>query len=169
MTDTPTAREDEGAWGKLRRRKVVQWGIAYAAGAWGLLQVLSYLGGTFEWPLHVQKLATLAALVGLPVILVLAWYHGDRGHQKPVRSELAIIAVLLLLGGGALWLYSDRSSPVQTAVTSATPTPVPTVTTTPADARPSIELTHRIRSSEVSAWDAMTHPFLAGTENWRPA
>ena len=34
MTDTPTGREDEGAWGKLRRRKVVQWGLAYAAGAW---------------------------------------------------------------------------------------------------------------------------------------
>ena len=24
-------------WDKLRRRKVVQWGIAYVAGAWGLL------------------------------------------------------------------------------------------------------------------------------------
>jgi UDP-N-acetyl-2-amino-2-deoxyglucuronate dehydrogenase len=29
-----------------------------------------------------------------------------------------------------------------------------------ADARPSIELTHRIRSSEISAPDAMVHPFL---------
>jgi TolB-like protein/Tfp pilus assembly protein PilF len=137
VTDTPTAREDEGAWAKLRRRKVVQWGIAYAAGAWGLLQVLDYLGGTFEWPLHVQKLATLAALVGLPVILVLAWYHGDRGHQKPVRTELALIALLLLLGGGALWLYGNRSNPVQTTI-SATLPPPPTETTAPADTRPSI-------------------------------
>lgn len=29
-----------------------------------------------------------------------------------------------------------------------------------ADARPSIELTHRIRNAQVSAFDAMTHPFL---------
>lgn len=29
-----------------------------------------------------------------------------------------------------------------------------------ADARPSIELTHRIRNSEISAYDTMTHPFL---------
>ena len=36
-----------------------------------------------------------------------------------------------------------------------------------ADARPSIEMTHRIRNSEISPWDAMTHPFLAGTEHWR--
>jgi len=33
VTDTPIEREIEGAWAKLRRRKVVQWGIAYAAGA----------------------------------------------------------------------------------------------------------------------------------------
>ncbi len=38
MTDTPTERDDEGTWARLRRRKVVQWGLAYAAGAWALLQ-----------------------------------------------------------------------------------------------------------------------------------
>ena len=30
MTE-PTEGEGEGTWAKLRRRKVVQWGIAYAA------------------------------------------------------------------------------------------------------------------------------------------
>jgi putrescine transport system substrate-binding protein len=28
VTDAPTEREDEGAWARLRRRKVVQWGVA---------------------------------------------------------------------------------------------------------------------------------------------
>ena len=47
MTDAPTEREGEGAWTRLRRRKVVQWGIAYAAAAWTLLQVLEYFGETY--------------------------------------------------------------------------------------------------------------------------
>jgi hypothetical protein len=42
VTDAPTEREDVGAWAKLRRRKVVQWGLAYAAGSWVLLQVLGF-------------------------------------------------------------------------------------------------------------------------------
>jgi hypothetical protein len=46
VTDTPTMREDGGAWAKLRRRKMVQWGLAYAAAAWTLLQVIEYLGET---------------------------------------------------------------------------------------------------------------------------
>ena len=32
-TDTPTEREAESVWTSLRRRKVVQWGVAYAAAA----------------------------------------------------------------------------------------------------------------------------------------
>jgi serine/threonine-protein kinase len=128
VPDPKTSGEGDSAWRKLRRRKVVQWGFGYVAGAWGLLQALDYLGGTFEWPLQIQKLATLAALIGLPVILVLAWYHGDRGHQKPVRTELAIIALLLLIGGAGLWLYQ------RSAENAAKPT---ATLTAPAAAAPS--------------------------------
>ncbi|MGB7738937.1 MAG: tetratricopeptide repeat protein [Steroidobacteraceae bacterium] len=128
----------DNIWQRLRRRKVVQWGIAYAAGAWGLLQVLQFLADTYDWPAQVLRLVTLAFAIGLPIALTLAWYHGDRGHQKPVRAELAIIALLLVLGGGALWVYSHRSAPAPTVTTSSTAAPGPAATTAPADARPSI-------------------------------
>ena len=138
MTDTPSAREDEGAWSKLRRRKVVQWGIAYVAGAWALLQGIGFASDAFHWPDATKQLALLVLLLGLPIALTLAWYHGDRGHQKPVRTEVALIALLLLLGGGALWFYVHRSP--QTAATSfpAASTPGTATTATAADTRPSI-------------------------------
>ena len=94
---------DTGLWERLRRRKVVQWGAAYTAGAWAVLQGLAYFGDTFHWADHFQQIATLVVLVGLPIALVLAWYHGDRGHQRVTRAEVAIIAVLLVVGGGLLW------------------------------------------------------------------
>ena len=43
MTDTPTEREAESTWTRLRRRKVVQWGVVYVAAAWGFLQGLEYV------------------------------------------------------------------------------------------------------------------------------
>ena len=64
LTDTPAERGAESTWTRLRRRKVVQWGVAYAAGAWALLQVLEYFGGTFHWPEQSQQLTTLALLIG---------------------------------------------------------------------------------------------------------
>jgi hypothetical protein len=85
-------------WDKLRRRKVVQWGIAYCLFAWGLLQGLAYLSSTFGWPQLLQQLATLASLIGLPIVLVVAWYHGDRGEQQISATEFLILFGLLLLG-----------------------------------------------------------------------
>ena len=94
---------DDGFLAGLRRRKVVQWGIAYVAGAWGLLQGFAYLSSVFGWPPALQRPVTTALLIGLPIALVLAWYHGDRGHQRVSGREFAILTVLLLFGGGIFW------------------------------------------------------------------
>jgi TolB-like protein len=103
----------ESLWTRLRRRKVVQWGIAYAAGAWGLLQGLGYVTATFYWPPLLQQFATLGLLIGLPIVLVIAWYHGDRGQQRVTATEFVIITLLFLLGGGIFWRY-DRSEDAAT-------------------------------------------------------
>ena len=89
----------------MRRRKVVQWGLVYVAGAWGFLQGLEYVTRTFHWPEPVQQLTSLTLLIGLPIVLVLAWYHGDRGQQRVTTPEFAILTLLLLLCGGAFWYY----------------------------------------------------------------
>ena len=111
MTDAPTEREGEGTWAKLRRRKVVQWGIAYLAGAWVLLQVIGFLADAFHWPDVTKQLATIALAIGLPMALVLAWYHGDRGQQRVTRNEFVLLIVLLLLGGGFFWWWVYMAEP----------------------------------------------------------
>jgi TolB-like protein len=104
LTD-PDRPGSDSTWDKLRRRKVVQWGVAYAAGAWGFLQGLEYVSDTFGWPGRLQQVATLALAIGLPLVLVIAWYHGDRGHQRVTAAELAIITLLFMVGGGIFWRY----------------------------------------------------------------
>jgi len=132
VTDTPARGGSEGAWTKLRRRKVVQWGVAYAAAAWGVLQGLAYLSDTFDWPRQIQQFGTLALLIGLPIALVIAWYHGDRGQQRLSAPELTILALLLLVGGGIFWLYQRGGH------TPITPAPAGAATANATDPRPSI-------------------------------
>jgi len=115
--------DGESIWSRLRRRKVVQWGIVYVAGAWGLLQGLAYVTDTFHWPEQIQQLATLALLIGLPIVLVLAWYHGDRGEQRVSRAELAILTLLFLLGGGLFWRYQHAAQTASVATPSASIAP----------------------------------------------
>ena len=125
MNDTPTRPSGEGAWARLRRRKVVQWGVVYVAAAWGLLQGLEYVSDAFQWPPQIRQIALLALLIGLPIVVVLAWYHGDRGEQRIRGTELAIISLLFLVGGGIFWLYdrgreaSERGAAQDTAAISA--------------------------------------------------
>jgi hypothetical protein len=111
LTDTPAERAAESTWTRLRRRKVVQWGLVYVAAAWGFLQGLEYVTRTFHWPEQFQQVATLALLVGLPIALVLAWYHGDRGQQRITGTELTIVTLLFLIGGGLLWRYDGARAP----------------------------------------------------------
>jgi len=135
VTDPAADPPVESAWTKLRRRKVVQWSVAYAAGAWGFLQGVQFLAEAFEWSNRVLKVSTLAFVLGLPVVLMLAWYHGDRGEQRVNRVELAIVTLLFLIGGGLFWRYQSASeSQLATTISSASSEPAAAI----ADPRPSI-------------------------------
>ena len=131
VAGTSPELKDQSPWIRLRRGKVVQWGLAYVAGAWALLQGIEYLTGTFDWPRLFQQFTTIALLAGLPIALALAWFHGERGEQRVTRAELAVLTVLLLLAGASLWIYSD-----QRQETTAVGTPSPPGQTAPRDPPP---------------------------------
>jgi TolB-like protein/Flp pilus assembly protein TadD len=138
LTDASNVRDDERAWANLGRRKVVQWGLAYAAGAWALLQVIGFAADAFHWPDVTKQLSMLTLAIGLPVAMTLAWYHGDRGEQNVTRAELAVLTLLLFIGGGVLWLYKNRTvhPPAAVKAVPAAPAQVPLVGTS--NSRPSI-------------------------------
>jgi len=69
VNDTPAEREAENIWTTLRRRKVVQWTVAYSAGGGVLLQVLGFAADTYGWPTIVAQLAMLGLALGLPARL----------------------------------------------------------------------------------------------------
>jgi hypothetical protein len=64
-------------------------------------------------PDQVEKLLILALAVGFFVVLVLAWYHGERGAQRVSGTEIVILALLLAIGGGLLWRF-ERVTPTAT-------------------------------------------------------
>lgn len=123
----PGNASTQTAWDKLRHRKVVQWGLAYVAVAWGILQGLEFAVSTFGWLPAITRAAAVAAVAGLPITVVLAWFHGDRGDQRATRVELAILGVLL--AGGAFAVQHTIRAPV--ALTSL---PAPTAGTLPSTA-----------------------------------
>jgi TolB-like protein/Tfp pilus assembly protein PilF len=88
---------------RLKTRKLVQWLLAYVAGAFALLQGVDIVAQRFGWPESIERGLIVALGVGALVTVVLAWYHGDRGVQRVSGTELSILALLLAIGGGLLW------------------------------------------------------------------
>jgi len=86
-------------WGRLRQRRLVEWAIAYAAGAWLVMQVVEVLGGRWAWPTALQRATDIVLLVGFFAALVVGWYHGERGRQRVSGAELLILAMLFFIGG----------------------------------------------------------------------
>ena len=65
----------ETIWGELRRRKVVRVAIAYAIGAWVLLQIGDTVFGLLELPGWVGKVLVGLLVIGLPIALILSWMY----------------------------------------------------------------------------------------------
>jgi TolB-like protein len=95
-------------WARLKQSKLAQWGLAYLAGAWLLLQVLHLLGETYAWPPAVTHAIPVLLGFGFLGTLVVAWYHGERGRQRVSGAELLLLGALLAVAGGAVWLVGAQ-------------------------------------------------------------
>ena len=67
---------------RLKQRKLVQWALAYLAGAWFVMQLVDVLGGRWGVTEYMARVVDLVLVVGLFVTLVVAWYHGEKGRQR---------------------------------------------------------------------------------------
>lgn len=100
----------------LRSRKLAQWLLAYAAGAWVLLQVLSLLIGAYHWPEGALRIAIGISVIGFFITAVLAWYHGERGMQRATRAEIGLLAMIMIIGGIAIWLGEMKILPPRAVI-----------------------------------------------------
>jgi hypothetical protein len=104
---------------KLRQRKLVQWALACLVAAFALIQVLDIVAQRFGWPESIERLVIIALAIGFFIVLVLAWYHGERGAQRVSGTELLILALLLTIGGAVAWRLAPPTTAAPTTRANA--------------------------------------------------
>jgi TolB-like protein len=87
---------------RLRERKLVQWALAYLAGAFVVVQILDAVAEPLRLSSGIHQAVLAIVVVGFFLALVIAYYHGEKGRQRVSGPELLIIAMLLFLAGGVL-------------------------------------------------------------------
>ncbi len=109
VATAPLAAPSE-RWSRIFRRiketKVVQWAIAYLAAALALGQGYQLVAEAYRFPEIAGRLFVGLLLVGLPIAIVIGWYHGDRKLRNVSGAEATIISILLLIGAGLLVAFA---------------------------------------------------------------
>ena len=108
------AAADEGIWRRIREHKIIQWVVGYLAAALALAHAEEIIARAYGWSDSVGQILIALLAIGLPVTVTLAWYHGHRASRHVTGAEATIIAILLLMGSGFLWLLVRPHEPSQT-------------------------------------------------------
>ena len=133
----PHAPVQTGIWHRIKEHKVVQWTLAYAAAAYTLLHGTEMISEAMEWPHLIARVLTLALVLGVPLVITLAWYHGAKSLRRVSGPELTIITILLVIAGIILWALG-RTSGEHAVTTTVTAPSATSSTTTSAGPRTSI-------------------------------
>jgi FimV-like protein len=130
-------------WREARRRHVVRVGIAYAAVAFVVLQIAEIVLPAFSFrPDAWIQLIVALSLLGIPLVLVLAWVYeltpdgvrrmadldASAGHEseiQPIYPRIALLVVTVLTVGMAGW-WAVRAT-VQSGSPLVTPAGTPAV------------------------------------------
>ena len=90
----------EGRFGLLWRRiadhRVAQWTVGYVAAAYALQHAVILTSESFEWPNIVARISMLLLVLGLPLAVTVAWYHGAKASSRISGPELTIISLLVV-------------------------------------------------------------------------
>ncbi|MGD2121874.1 MAG: hypothetical protein PVJ76_09015 [Gemmatimonadota bacterium] len=98
---------------RLKERKLVQWAIAYPAGAWVIYEVTATVGSSWGLPDSFFQGLFVVFAIGFFITLILAWYHGEKGRQRVSGPELLMVASLLVVTGVALSMTGREPGAVQ--------------------------------------------------------
>lgn len=120
----------EEFFARLKEHKLVQWTLGYLAVSFALIPVLDIIASRFGWSQTTVRCLIIALATGFFLMLVIAWYHGELGEPRITRTEHALLAVLVVLGGLAMWRIGPSHTVAPAAIRKVTTGPK--VTTRPA-------------------------------------
>lgn len=109
---------------KLKQRKVVQWGLAYVAISWVVAQAVEILAGPWNIPDNLIRTVHMMLVGGVPIALIVAWFHGARGGQRITGIEIAAVSVVFAAVVAGIYLVNPVAEKYPaTAVTDTSDTP----------------------------------------------
>lgn len=107
------------AWRRVKQHRIAQWTVGYVAVAYGIQHAVTLTSEAFEWPHAITRISMLLLVLGVPLAIVFAWYHGERVSRGFSRAEFSILATLLLGVSILFYAFVQPATPTATAASPA--------------------------------------------------
>jgi TolB-like protein len=88
---------------ELKERRLVQIVVSYAVAGWVVMGIFSELIDREVLPGLLYRVLLVLYFGGLVASVIMGWFHGEKGHQKVTRTEVALlvlVAVATIAGSG---------------------------------------------------------------------
>ena len=111
-------------WRKLGEHRIAQWTAAYVGLAYAIQHAVVLTSEAFEWPQLVQRITMLLLILGVPLMITLAWYQGGRASRSFSRAEFSIVSLLMVIGALLFYVFvrPNERAPTRSTVQEASVT-----------------------------------------------
>jgi hypothetical protein len=92
-----------GLWKEIRKRRLFPFLGLFLASGFLALEWVDQLTGHGAVPEEVYWVSLIIYLFGIPGTIILAWFHGECGPQKPRRIEVFLHGALVIGAIVACW------------------------------------------------------------------
>ncbi|MFH1842091.1 MAG: hypothetical protein ABIF77_02705 [bacterium] len=104
---------------ELRKRRVPQYTSGYLVLSWGLIQVVAFLEERMLFSPHLVNVISLALVLLLPSVVMMAWCHGRPGPDIWTRSaKWTVPANMLVAAALILVIFQGKDLGAMTATVS---------------------------------------------------
>jgi hypothetical protein len=76
------ASTSKGTWERIKEHKILQWGLGYLGAAIAIAHGQELMAEAFDWPHLIGRILMSVLVLGFPLVLTLAWYHGHKGLKN---------------------------------------------------------------------------------------
>jgi TolB-like protein len=108
-----------GILNDMKERRLVQIVLAYLAAGWVAVQVVDSLVDNDLLPGLAYTLVLIWYLTGMPLAVLIGWYHGEKGYQKAPKWEVAAVLIVIVSLSGFSAVQVQQHLSEKQAVASA--------------------------------------------------
>jgi TolB-like protein len=96
----------------LTKKRIFQIAIVYIGFAWAVTEMVGFSIDNYGVSRKLLDVVVFLLIMGLPAVLTIGWFHGEKGHQQIGRTELSLLLTLFVMAAVGTYRIGTAEEPL---------------------------------------------------------